>query len=202
MIKEITGIILCGGKSTRMQTNKALLKIGKQTVIEIITTTLQSVFNDVILSANNINEYSFLNLPIIQDEFIDKGPLSGLHAAIKFSSTEKNFVISCDMPLIPLELINFIASYNSDKEIILPEANGKIQQLCGIYSKSIVSEINKIFTLSQIDKNIKGSVFELLNRIPKEIVDVSSFPFYNENIFFNMNSLEDYIYIKKYFKVS
>ena len=77
MIKEITGIILCGGKSTRMRSNKALLRIGELTVIEIMVAKLKSVFSDVIISANNKNDYSFLNLHIIQDEFIDKGPLSG-----------------------------------------------------------------------------------------------------------------------------
>ena len=42
------------------------------------------------------------------------------------------------MPLITEQMIEFIANYKSDKEIILPKVNGKVQQLCGVYSKSVV----------------------------------------------------------------
>ena len=50
MRNDITGIILCGGKSTRMQTNKALLKLGEKTVLEIILDEMRKVFDKVILS--------------------------------------------------------------------------------------------------------------------------------------------------------
>ena len=49
------------------------------------------------------------------------------------------------MPLIYKEMIEFIANYKSNKDITLPEVNGKVQQLCGIYSKSVVKEIEKYF---------------------------------------------------------
>ncbi|MBK7630126.1 MAG: molybdenum cofactor guanylyltransferase [Ignavibacteriales bacterium] len=179
-----------------MQTDKALLKFGDITVIELITVKMKQIFKQVIISANNEINYSFLNLPIILDEFIDKGPLSGLHASIKSSGTEKNFVISCDMPLISSEMINFLAEYDSEKEIILPTAHGKVQQLCGVYSKSVNTEIEKIFNLSEADKNIKGSIFELLEEVSTEFVDVESLPFYDKNIFLNMNTQQDYELIK------
>ena len=200
-IKDVTGIILCGGDSTRMQTNKALLKIGDLTVIEIIFNKLKNLFDEVIISANNVSDFTFLDLPIVPDVILNKGPLAGIQASLNYSKTNKNFIISCDMPLISEQMIEFIGNHNSDKEILLPKSNGKVQQLCGVYSKSVVTEIEKIFTLSKTDKNIKGSVFELLNRIPTEIIDVGSFTFYNEDLFFNMNSPEDFNYIKKCFKV-
>jgi molybdopterin-guanine dinucleotide biosynthesis protein A len=200
-IKDVTGIILCGGDSTRMQTNKALLKIGDLTVIEIIFNKLKNLFDEVIISANNVSDFTFLDLPIVPDVILNKGPLAGIQASLNYSKTNKNFIISCDMPLISEQMIEFIGNHNSDKEILLPKSNGKVQQLCGVYSKSVVTEIEKIFTLSKTDKNIKESVFELLNRIPTEIIDVGSFTFYNEDLFFNMNSPEDFNYIKKCFKV-
>lgn len=198
--KDITGIILSGGNSSRMQTNKALLKPGDKTIIEIVASKLNSIFEEVIVSANNIGEFNFLNLPIVPDEFTERGPLSGIHASLNYSKTKKNFIISCDMPLINEEMIDFICNIKSDNEIILPRAKGKIQQLCGVYSKSVADEIDNLFILLDTDINIKGSVFELLERVSKEIVDVDELPFYNENIFFNMNLPEDYKHIKKYFE--
>lgn len=200
MRKDITGIILSGGKSSRMQTNKALLKLGNYSVIEIIANKMRSVFSEVIVSANELPDFAFLNMPIIQDEFIGRGSLAGIHTALKTSKTERNFLISCDMPLISTELINYLISINSDKAILLPKVNGRIQQLCGVYSKSIIKEIENIFKLYETDKNIKGSVYELIENVPTEFIDVEHLPFYDENIFLNMNSPKDYEYIKNIFE--
>jgi molybdopterin-guanine dinucleotide biosynthesis protein A len=200
MIKDITGIILCGGKSSRMQTNKALLKLKDKTVIEIVAVKLKSIFNQVLISSNDSNEYDFLNLPVVNDVFIGKGPLAGIHSALKNSSTEKNFIISCDMPMISVELINYLIKLNTEKSILLPRSNGRIQQLCGIYSKSVIDEIENIFKLLEKDKNIKGSVFELLERVTVEFIDIDDLNFYNKNIFLNMNSPEDYELIKNIYE--
>lgn len=196
MIKDITGIILCGGKSSRMQTNKALLKLGNKTVIEIIAVKLKSIFDEVIISANDSKLYDFLNLSVVNDIFIGKGPLAGIHSALKYSSTEKNFIIPCDMPLISVELIKYLINLNSEKSILLPKSNRRIQQLCGIYSKSVIDEIENIFKLSEKDKNIKGSVYELLERAAIEFINVDDLNFYDKSIFLNMNSPEDYELIK------
>ena len=200
MRKDITGIILCGGKCSRMQTNKALLKLGDKTVIEIVTAKLKSIFNEVLISANDSKQYDFLNLPVVYDIFIGKGPLAGIHSALKYSSTKKNFIISCDIPLISIELIKYLINLNSEKSILLPKSNGRIQQLCGIYSKSVIYEIENIFKLSEKDKNIKGSVYELLERASIEFIDVDELNFYNKNIFLNMNSPEDYKLIKNIYE--
>ncbi len=200
MIKDITAIILCGGKSSRMQTNKALLKLGDKTVIEIIAAKLKSIFNEVLISANDYKEYDFLKLPVINDVFISKGPLAGIHSALKYSSTEKNFIISCDMPLISSELINFIANYDSDKKIILPETEGRIQQLCGVYSKSLLPIIEEIISESEKDENIKSSIYELIRRVPTDIVNIESLTLYDKNLFLNMNTQEDYEQVKRIYE--
>jgi molybdopterin-guanine dinucleotide biosynthesis protein A len=183
-----------------MQTNKALLKLKDKTVIEIVAVKLKSIFNQVLISSNDSNEYDFLNLPVVNDVFIGKGPLAGIHSALKNSSTEKNFIISCDMPMISVELINYLIKLNTEKSILLPRSNGRIQQLCGIYSKSVIDEIENIFKLLEKDKNIKGSVFELLERVTVEFIDIDDLNFYNKNIFLNMNSPEDYELIKNIYE--
>lgn len=202
MLKDITGIILAGGKSSRMQVDKALLKLGDKTVIEIIASKLKIIFNDILISANDYKEYDFLNLPQVKDIFNGKGPLAGIHSALKYSSTEKNFIISCDMPLVSVELINFISNYNSNKEIILPEAAGRIQQLCGIYCKSLLPSIERIILDSETDHKIKGSIFDLIERASADIVNVETFPFYHPDMFLNMNTPEDYKMIKKNYRAN
>ena len=100
MYKNITGIILSGGKSTRMGENKSLMKLGDRTVIEHTLLLMQSLFSDVILITNTPDEYKFLNIPLYEDVYKYRGPLAGIHSGLINSITEENFVISCDIPLI------------------------------------------------------------------------------------------------------
>lgn len=197
MQKNITSIILAGGQSSRMTRNKALLKLEDKTVIEIVAYKMKIIFSEVLISTNGIDEFRFLGLPLIQDIFTHKGPLAGIHSALKYSSTQNNFIISCDMPLVSSELVNFIATYKSDKKIILPEAEGRIQQLCGVYSKSLLPIIEQIILESEKDQKIKGSIYELIERDSAEVINVESLPFYDPKMFFNMNTPEEYEQIKK-----
>lgn len=200
MRKDITGIILCGGKSSRMQTNKALLKLGDKSVIEIILKEMRKVFEEVIISANDCEDFEFLNIPIIKDCYKNHGPLGGIYSAIKESGTEKNFITTCDLPLITHQIIEYISINSSEKEIIVPTVKGLPQRLFGLYNKSLIEKIEQIVKLSETDRNIKGSIYELHQRVSVELVEVANLPFYNENIFYNMNSPADYKLIKNIYE--
>ena len=199
MRNDITGIILCGGKRLRKRTNKRLFKLGNSSVIEIIFNKKKKVFYEVIISANECDEFSFFNIPIIKDIQIDRGPLSGIYSALKNSKTSRNFIVTCDLPLINSKIIEYISKDESGKEIIIPTINGIPQRLFGIYSKSVIEKIEEIFRLSEIDKMVKGSVYDLHQRVEVESIVVDHLQFYDDNMFLNMNTPDDYEKIKKYF---
>lgn len=195
MCSDITGVILCGGKSSRMNNDKALLELNESTLIEIIFNKLKNIFQDVLISANDVEKYKFLKAKIIKDIYTDRGPLAGIHSALKNSESVKIFVTACDIPLVPTELISYLLKHNSNKEIILPKFKDRIQLLCGIYSKSIIPAIERIFNLA----DRKGAMFELMEFVPTEIIEVDEFEFVNSDIFLNVNTPEDFDKIKKIF---
>ena len=201
MRNDITGIILCGGKSSRMQTNKALLKLGEKTIIENIVDEMRKVFDAVIISANVCDEFSFLNLPMIKDSYIDRGPLSGIYSGLQYSNTQKNFITTCDLPLIKSEMIEYIIKTDSEKDIIIPTINSKPERLFGVYKKSVLNIIDEIFTASVQDKYIKGSVYDLHQQAEVENVEISNLSIYNESLFVNMNTPEDYEKVKSIYRV-
>lgn len=67
MYSDVTGIILAGGKSSRMGTNKALLSLNGQTVIERVAALMKSVFTKVILITNTREELGFIDLRMYKD---------------------------------------------------------------------------------------------------------------------------------------
>ncbi|HRN26399.1 MAG: molybdenum cofactor guanylyltransferase [Ignavibacteriaceae bacterium] len=189
MYSDITGIILAGGKSSRMGLNKSFLKIGDETIIERITDLMQSIFNDVIIITNSPKEYLFLQIPMYEDIYKWRGPLAGIHSGLTHSSTEVNFIISCDVPLMSKEMIEFIVEYKSDRPIKFCKAAGYHQPLAGIYKKEIIKKIEDVICIDQVSDK---SFHQFLKSVDAEIIHPENLSFYNDEIFFNMNKKEDY----------
>jgi len=209
MYKDVTGIILSGGISTRMGVNKSLLKVGDQTIIERVRDLMKRIFHEVILITNNPADYKFLNIPIYEDVFTRKGPLAGIHSGLTHSATEKNFIISCDLPLITTEMVKYIVDFKTGKLVTVTKANGNIQQLAGKYSQESVYEAEKILIehqnsetkgINQKKKNI--SVLKLIEEVGAEMISTETLPFYKEEIFFNMNDAKDYKLLLKRLNVT
>ncbi len=202
----VTAIILSGGKSSRMGRNKALLKIGNKTIIERVRDQMEHLFNEVLLITNTPDEYKFLNLPIYEDIYKHKGPLAGIHSGLLNSSTDTNFIISCDLPLITKEMIEYLVEFKTNKLITVAQADGYIQQLAGKYSKDCLKTAEEILEeqLNIENRNTEQkkrgcNVLRLINRIGAEIISAESLPFYNDDLYFNVNKTADYdLLIKKF----
>jgi molybdopterin-guanine dinucleotide biosynthesis protein A len=194
---DITAFILSGGKSSRIGTNKTFLEINGKPLIQSLIELLDSIFSDVVISSNEPELYGFTKKKVVRDIFSARGPLSGIHSALQFTKTEKNFFVSCDMPFISKDVIEFLCGYKSEKAILILKADRRIQQLCGIYSKRIFLEVDTLLKESnQKDSQLKGSIFDLLNRVDSEIIDVSGSNFYHPDLFFNINTPDDFDYAK------
>ncbi|MCC6548982.1 MAG: molybdenum cofactor guanylyltransferase [Ignavibacteriaceae bacterium] len=203
MFTDITGIILAGGKSTRMGQNKSFLKINNETIIERTLSLMNRNFKDVILITNSPKEYNFLNIPIFEDIIRGKGPLSGIHSGLVNSPSEKNFIVSCDIPLIDSGIIKFITNYPSEDLIKISRADGYIQQLCGVYSKKVIPLICEIFDSGQNEtvriedqKKRKCEVLSVVKRANGKIIEIETeYPGYRKHSFVNMNRAEDYSFV-------
>ena len=203
MYTDITGIILSGGKSTRMGVNKSLLKVGNKTIIEFVRDLMQDIFSRVILITNDPEEYRFLGLEIFEDVYKGYGPLAGIHSGLINSPTKKNFLISCDVPLMTKDMIKYIVDFPTNKKITVAKADGFIQQLVGIYNRDINVTIEEILKskLGSDERNNKQHkrgcrVLSLIEKVGAEIIDAESLPFYKPGIYFNMNRQDDFDLVK------
>lgn len=201
MYSDITGIILSGGKSVRMGTNKALMKIGNETIIEKIVRLIRPLFPTILLSANTPEEYAFLNLPVIRDEFFELGPLAGIHSALRHAATKKIFVLSCDIPLMKRNIINYLCTYPSTASVVIAQADGFLQPLCGVYDVSLLSPLTQ-FLQEHSQPELHGKkncrIAAFLKTVETEVLDIAAtFSGYEEGTFFNMNNREEFEEITK-----
>ena len=141
---DITGVILAGGRSNRFGSNKALALLHGKSLIQHVTDTVASVFNDSLLVTNTPEQYDFLNIPMIRDRYQDMGPLAGIHAALRHTGKSWIFVVGCDMPAITPDVVAFLCSFvHEDCEAVIPWLERGAEPLCGLYHKTALAKIEQ-----------------------------------------------------------
>jgi molybdenum cofactor guanylyltransferase len=132
----LTGIVLAGGKSSRMGTDKGLLHYKGKRLVEYSVDLLRVYCNDLIISTNN-PEYEQFGLPVVADEFLEKGPAGGIFSALKKSSTDWNLVLACDMPFLNRKFMDVLLSNTGNSKGVVPVHDGLIEPLAAVYHKSM-----------------------------------------------------------------
>ena len=149
LMEKATAIIMAGGGSTRMGTDKSMLPIEGRPIIEKTCRRLAACFEQVIISANNADKFAFLGFEVVPDRVPEQGPLMGIASALEASANEINFVVACDIPNIEPGNIRRILSEaaGSDADIIVPtNGNGRHEPLFAVHRKSALQAINKVLS--------------------------------------------------------
>ncbi len=148
-IQKSVAVILCGGRSRRMNfQDKMNLKMGEVKFLDIIKDKLE-FFEDVAISASKAQVETETELEkeknVIADLYYDVGPFGGIYSVMKAmesTDTEYYFVVSCDMPFIEREIIEILYSHLQEgDDAVIAVTDGKIQPLFSIYSSKIKDAI-------------------------------------------------------------
>jgi molybdopterin-guanine dinucleotide biosynthesis protein A len=170
-----TAIIIAGGKSTRMGFDKAFMRIGNSYCIELLIRKLKKNFNEIIIVTENSKKHDFMNdaitdfmnVTITSDIIKNAGPLGGLHAGLKASSSMHNYLVACDMPVISDELIVHMKDLLFLKpDIIACENNGFIEPFHAVYMKPLISKI---------EREVKTGNYSLYNLMLKSNTEIIPF---------------------------
>jgi molybdopterin-guanine dinucleotide biosynthesis protein A len=181
-VTSVSGIVLAGGKSTRMGgINKALLEVGGTPILKKIVSLLDRIFEEVILITNSPEEFEFLSKPMFRDLRVGKGSLGGLWTGLYHCHSEYGFLVACDMPFLNEQIIRLLVGLAKDTDVVIPEIRGHFEPLHAIYSVRCLSHIKDL--IDEADLKII-SLFPRVNVIP---VPESELAFYDPELRFVMN---------------
>lgn len=176
--------ILAGGKSSRMGTDKGLLLFRGIALIERVIAQLRPLFNKIVIVSNN-PEYGRFGLEVIEDMIRDKGPAGGIHAALTNTTSDKVFIVSCDMPFITSAAVEHIIRHQINSQITIPSYKGTSQPLFGLYSKDCVSQWEQLIKQKIIKLQEMVNHFDLLK------MDTDHEHEFNDILFTNINDKND-----------
>ena len=139
----MNGIILAGGKNSRISLNKAFIRMGQHTIIENTVDLFKEMFDETIIVTNEFETYQHLGVKLVTDIISGAGPLGGIYSGLTFSSSNYNFVVACDMPFINFLIIEYLQKYtkSNNYDVIVPVYNSMIEPLFAIYSKQCIKHI-------------------------------------------------------------
>ena len=180
-IPKLSVGILAGGKSSRMGENKALLKIGRDRIIDKLTKELGG-FSELIISAAKKGEYEELGFKTVYDETREIGPIEGIRAVLSAAKEEYVFICAADMPNITADFVRALSHFiSSDNDCYVICDEDHIQPLCAIYKKSVLPVVEELIANGQyrlrmiFDKvNTKYIPIGMLNFSKKTVKNINT----------------------------
>lgn len=188
--KNIVAVVLAGGKNSRIGREKSLIELNGSLLLEQELKVLNNIFQHILLVTSKPEVISnFKQYRKVSDQFLDCGPLAGIHAALN-ELKQDIFVFGCDMPFLNESIIRQqIEKYKqSNFQALVPKHIEGIEPLHAIYSKTCLQPVND--QLSKGNYSVR-SFFKQIN--------IQYLEFQPEEIkwFFNINTEADLNRVKR-----
>jgi len=186
------GIVLCGGRSTRMGSSKALLPFGDETMLQRVVRLLGSVVSPLVVVA--APDQSLPELPaavsVTRDEREGRGPLEGLRAGLKGlpATVDAAYVTSCDVPLLVPAFALRMIDLMGDADIAVMEIDGFPHPLSAVYRRSTLPHVEKLLAEDRLRPVFLFDAVKTRRVRPEEMISVDP----QLLTLRNLNTREDY----------
>ena len=171
--------ILCGGKSSRMQSEKGLVLYKNKPFIEHIIDAVLPITSTIQFITNS-SDYDYLRYDTIKDVILDKGPIGGIYTALVHSNAELNLILSCDIPLISTKIVQeLIEKHHSSFAVSLFAETNRVHPLLGIYSKKVLPILKKSIESNELKmmhfiSNVKHQLIWIEDENQYQIQNINS----------------------------
>ena len=186
------GIILCGGKSSRMGTSKAHLQFGAETLLQRIVRIMGEVLDPLVVVAANGQELPNLDAKVMicRDKNEGHGPLEGLAAGLEAlkDRCDAVFLSSCAVPFLKKEFILGMTKALGESRMCIPRTEGYFHPLASVYRVDVLSDVLQLLA----EKKLRP--FFLLEKVNGKIIEETQLKQFDSELFSlkNLNTPEDF----------
>jgi len=186
------GVVLCGGKSTRMGTSKALLPFGPETMLQRVVRLLGTVVSPIVAVAAIDQALPDLPVTVIvaRDEREGRGPLEGLRAGLKALPSDADLVYatSCDVPLLVPGFVSRMLELADGFDIAVMEIDGFTHPLSAVYRRSVLPQVDALLAKDRLRPAFLFDAVKTRRVSPDEMREVDP----DLRTLRNLNTREDY----------
>jgi len=186
------GIVLCGGKSTRMGVAKATLPFGPETMLQRVVRLLGTTVSPIAAVAARDQVLPALPHDVIvaRDEREAKGPLEGLRAGLAAlpATVEAAYATSCDVPLLVPGFVERMLVLLGDHDIAVMEIDGFTHPLSAVYRRSVLPKVEELLAQDRLRPVFLFEAVRTRRVSPAEMREVDP----SLRTLRNLNTREDY----------
>ncbi|MFN5324412.1 MAG: molybdenum cofactor guanylyltransferase [Bacteroidota bacterium] len=179
LVTPAQAFILAGGQSSRMGTDKAMVPFRGMPMMQHGIQLLSEHFSKITIVSNH-EKHKMFGLDVIPDAFEKIGPLGGIIAGLRHSTSELNFFMACDMPLVPSAVIVALLEQASNDQCITTSFQGSRETLCTLYPTSALPLLETMAIKQQY------RLHDVLIELEADVVDVTHLC--ENNPFININT--------------
>jgi molybdenum cofactor guanylyltransferase len=136
-VQRTSGLILAGGSSRRMGSDKAALRLGGRTLLDRTISVLESVADEVLVVGPRHHAPSASKVRLVQDDVPNAGPLGGLLTGLRRVNGSYAVTVACDLPFLEADVLRFLLELAPAYDAVVPRVDGQNQTLHAVYSRSI-----------------------------------------------------------------
>lgn len=198
----ISVAILAGGQSRRMGRDKALLRVGSSTLLEIVAERVKPLGTELFVVASARAAYEELGFRVVPDLCPGSGSLGGIYTALTASRSDRCLVVGCDMPFLNRTLLHYMCSLPFDYDVLVPVLGGErsdqgrertFETLHAIYART---------ALPTIERRVRAGTFKIADLLgdvrTREITEATVRRFDPElRSFFNANTPDDFALVEQ-----
>lgn len=192
-ILTISGIVLAGGQSSRLGTDKALVNVNGQSLIEQVVAKLARLSDDVIIVTNSPEKYGHLETRLVGDIYPGKGALGGLYSGLRAAANTHSLVVACDMPFLDLKLLRYMILLAPEYDVVMPRIGEFPEPLHAVYSKSCLAPIDRLLARGGL------KIIDFFSEVRVRYVEEDEVDIFDPQhlSFFNVNTPNDLEKMKK-----
>ncbi len=169
MIGDVAGVVLAGGKSKRMGTDKRHLSVHGKPLLDRVTSVLLELFPEVllVLAKEDISRQDE-RIRMVTDLIPDCAAVGGLYTGLYHSGCSRVFVVACDMPFINPAVIELFLQKIDAADIVVAQLVTGLQPLHGLYSKQCLPVLKDMIDARDLRlQNIAGKPGLAVHRVPE-----------------------------------
>lgn len=154
MKSRFGGIVLCGGRSSRMGQPKAMLPFGRELMLQRVVRLMSEVVAPVVVVA--AAEQPLPPLPpgvlVTHDDRPDRGPLEGLRAGLIALAplADAAYLTGCDVPLLQPAFIRRMTELLESNEIVVAKEDRFHHPLAAVYSTGVIDRITELLNTDRL----------------------------------------------------
>jgi len=191
-MSRLSGLVVAGGQSRRLGTDKRAARVGTLTLLERAVALLAEVSDDVMTAGpRDAGTVAEAGVRFVPDPVPDRGPMAGILAGLRHARHPRLLVIPVDMPMLTAAFLRFLAGRDPDAAVTVPRWRAGVEPLVAVYHRTCTADL--------ADRVARGTTalhtFIVSTARPVRFVDEPEIRAYGDpaRLFLNINTPGDLI---------